>query len=75
LIKAGGRVREFNFRRPTGSTGEIFYVDVTDEKGERYHFSLVREGEHWRLPEAKLPPWMMLIEKKLEEAIKESETR
>ena len=66
-------MREFNFRRPTRSTVETFFVDVADEKGERFHFSLIRDDEHWRFADAKLPTWIKSIEKKLEEAIQENE--
>jgi hypothetical protein len=72
LIKAGDRVREFNFRRPTRSSDETYYIDVADEKGERYKFSMALVNDEWKLPESKLPPWIKSIEKKLEEVIKEN---
>ena len=69
LIKAGDRVREFNFRKPTRQEGETIFVDVADEKGDRHHFSLVREGQRWRFHDTKLPVWISSIESKLVEAI------
>ena len=74
MIKAGGRVREFNFRRSTHQDDEPFFVDVADEKGERCQFSMALHDGLWRLTGAILPGWVVSAEKELRQAIVEMET-
>jgi hypothetical protein len=39
LVKAEGRLREFNFRKFQGENSEmLFSVDVVDDRGEPNHF-------------------------------------
>lgn len=71
LVKAGDRLREFNFRRLPGNPSEIFHVDVSDERGSRLMFKMHREEpDNWRIDEAdRLPNWVYEAENKLSEAI------
>ena len=43
LIKVDGRLREFNFRKMTQSSGIQFSVDVSDDKGNRIMLWLQKE--------------------------------
>ena len=58
LIKAGGRLREFNFRRSQGSIGPMFTVDVADEKGERRYLVFRQEDKRWKLEGNKPEAWI-----------------
>jgi len=47
LIKAGGRLREFNFRKSQGLRDDMFTVDVASETGERYYIIFRLKDHHW----------------------------
>jgi hypothetical protein len=72
IIKINGRLWEFNFRKlPIG--GNQFHVDVTDEKGRRLFFNLLRdETGSWRSNTSGLPEWVVQSEKVLGNVIEES---
>jgi hypothetical protein len=72
LIKSGGRLREFNFRRHRGVSGLEFRVDVSDEKGERYYLDFDEVDSHWRWDEESMPVWITESIPKLEETIRHS---
>ena len=57
-IKAGGRLREFNFLKMTNSTSPSFNVDVSDERGRRHHFLLTYGSEGWKMDGEGLPGWI-----------------
>jgi hypothetical protein len=59
LLKAGGRLREFNFRKLTDQTdGDWFHVDVADERGDRIIFRL---STSLKAASASLPPWVIEV--------------
>jgi len=68
LVKAGDRVREFNFRK-LKSPEEQFTVNVCDERGERIQFGLRKEEGAWRLSSSSLPPWILQTEEKIGEEV------
>ena len=49
LIKAGGRLREFNFRKSQGPEGPLFTVDVADPNGGRHYLLFRLENDQWVL--------------------------
>jgi hypothetical protein len=59
LLKAGGRLREFNFRKLTDKPEEgWFHVDVADERGDRIIFQLAPG----HMPTGMvLPPWVLEV--------------
>ncbi|HVY76626.1 MAG TPA: hypothetical protein VG890_17475 [Puia sp.] len=73
LIKADGRLREFNFRKINGGLqGELFTVDVSDDRGNRIMFRLYKEGNEWAiLPEQSLPEWVTVSVPRFNESIEE----
>jgi len=73
LIKANGRLREFNFLKADGPETGYYKVDVSDESGRRYMFTMYPEGDEWKLKEAALPPWIREAETLLEAAISEED--
>ncbi len=55
-LKAGGRVREFNFLK-VGSSAPSFEVDVADERGDRHMFLLSFE-DGWKIKGGDVPAWV-----------------
>lgn len=69
LVKAGDRLREFNFRKFSGPA-KIIHVDVSDERGSRHMFKMLRsDADHWKIDDKNLPGWIYEAEEKLSEAI------
>jgi hypothetical protein len=58
LIKAGGQLHEFNFRRSTGAEGPMFTVDVADPKGSRHYMIFRLENKRWVLKTKNVPEWI-----------------
>ncbi len=71
LVKAGERLREFNFRKLRDPSEERFTVNVCDERGDRIHFIVQKKEEEWKITTAGLPPWIAQNENKLRQAIEE----
>jgi hypothetical protein len=71
LVKADGRLREFNFRKLKSPEKELFVVNVCNEQGDRIHFSMQKEEENWRILPGQLPSWILQNENMLDEGIKE----
>lgn len=69
LIKAEGRLREFNFRKTGTGIEEKCSVDTVDDRGNRIIFSMFREGGTWKLSSTLLPKWICQYEDQLHEAI------
>lgn len=72
LIKANGRLKEFNFRK-SNPQGKIYEVDVSDEQGNRFMFNMQLGDDGWKLKGALLPLWVSEVENSLESAILEEE--
>jgi hypothetical protein len=72
VIKAGGRLREFNFRKVRGLEQETFTVDTVDDRGNRLLLRMQKDGgNHWAIVQQMLPGWIPESEDKLSEAIEE----
>jgi hypothetical protein len=72
LVKAGDRLREFNFRKLPGNPSD-FHVDVSDERGSRHVFKMRKEQEdQWKIENENLPNWIYEAEKKLGDAIEDA---
>jgi hypothetical protein len=70
LIKAGGRLREFNFRRLRQLEEEIFSVDTVDDRGNRILFYMRKDNNsNWSISPQPLPTWVTENEAKLNEQI------
>ncbi len=69
LVKAGDRVREFNFRKLRNPEEEQFSVNVCDERGDRILFNLHKEEGAWRVGPESLPPWIVQNEHKISDAV------
>jgi hypothetical protein len=71
VIKAEGRMREFNFRKPNGREPAPTTVDVSDDRGHRIVFQMHREDNNWKIVPQSLPSWIMQLENKFSEMIEE----
>lgn len=73
LIKADGRLREFNFRKPDGLQEGVFSVDVADEYGNRLLFKMQKDEYGWKIAEeiTELPDWVLASAQMLHEKIEE----
>ena len=70
VIKLGDRLREFNFRRIPGS--DNYSINVSDDKGQRILFNLLKSSESsWVIEGQNLPLWLQFSESVLGAAIAE----
>jgi len=69
LIKAGGRLREFNFRKLRQLEEDIFSVDTVDDRGNRIIFYMHKKASGWTIIPQPLPAWISENENKLHEQI------
>ena len=72
LVKADGRLREFNFRK---RNPELYDTDVCDERGNRYVFKMVREADEWVIGTKDLPAWLTESQHLIHQALAEEESR
>jgi hypothetical protein len=72
LVKAEGRLREFNFRKYRGEEGELlFSVDVVDDRGNRIIFKMKKEDGGWKILPGQLPQWVISNERNFHDLIEE----
>jgi hypothetical protein len=72
LIKAEGRLREFNFRKINSIKDGHFTVDVCDDRGNRKIFNMKKTDAQWDIvPEDGLPEWIIANQQKLHDSIEE----
>ena len=71
LVKAGGRLREFNFRKMRQLEEDVFSVDTADDRGNRILFYMTKSGNGgWAIAQNQpLPTWITENEDKLREQI------
>ncbi len=58
-IKAGGRLKEFNFLKLNNTQIPTYSVDVSDERGKRHIFLLINDGGDWKISGEGLPEWVI----------------
>jgi hypothetical protein len=73
LVKAEGRLREFNFRRKQQDGIPVYEVDVSDERGNRHYFSLAQQDQQWSVNPKFLPSWIASVMPQLPAVIREQE--
>jgi hypothetical protein len=71
LLKADGRLREFNFRKLGGLLKGMFGVDVVDDRGNRLIFKMQKEDSNWKIVEQDVPVWIADSSANLHEKIEE----
>jgi len=73
LIKAGDKLREFNFRQTYLNDDSRYTVDVPDDKGNRIMFSIYRNADAaWKVAAQLMPIWVHNAEQELATAIEEN---
>ena len=65
LLKAEGRLREFNFRSSDNKGKIVFHVDVTDDRNNRILFRMHKEDSSWKIQSQELPGWVIKNEANL----------
>lgn len=72
LLKAEGRLREFNFRKLSGLHEGLMTVDVSDDRGNRIMFTMQKNGNGWSFYQVPLlPEWILDNEQSLSGMIEE----
>jgi hypothetical protein len=71
LIKANGKLKEFNFRKINDQKKEQFTVDVVDERDSRVFFNVKKIDNNWKIIEIPLPNWILENESNFNEIIEE----
>jgi hypothetical protein len=71
LVKAGGRLREFNFRKVNKPDNEFFAVNVVDDRGDRIFFNMQKDQSGWKFSSSVIPAWIGQQEDQLSKAIED----
>ena len=72
LVKAAGRLREFNFTKYRGEDGQpMFSIDVVDQYGNRIIFHMQRDAESWKIVDENIPSWISSNEQSFHDLIEE----
>ena len=71
LIKANGKLKEFNFLKINDQKDNLFTVDVVDERDSRVFFNIKKIDESWKIIESPLPEWIMENESSFSKIIEE----
>jgi hypothetical protein len=72
LLKADGKLREFNFTKQTRPRQPIvFSIDVTDNRFQRVYFDMLKENDSWKIVQEQIPVWVMENESILHKLIEE----
>ena len=73
ILKVGERKFEFNFRKRP-SPFPHYHVDVTDERGTRVAFTMIKaQGKGWTSEGTGVPLWVVASEASLGKVIEEEE--
>jgi len=72
LIKAEGRLREFNFRNHRSVLQQnVCSINVTDDRGNRIIFEMQKQENGWKIAQTQLPPWILENENNFQQLIEE----
>ena len=69
LLKAGGHLKEFNFRKSSSLSGVLFMVDVAELNGSRQYLMFRQENDQWVLKTMGVPDWLTEVLPRIREAI------
>jgi hypothetical protein len=62
LIKIEGRLREFNFWKKSDM---VYEIDVSDDRGDRYYFEMVKKENSWEMKDKSLRRWLSKFEEEI----------
>jgi hypothetical protein len=71
LLKTEGRLREFNFRKANNQNESFFSVDVSDDRGNRIIFKMLKKEGKWQIVPQPLPEWIREKEETFNNLIEE----
>jgi hypothetical protein len=71
VVKAGDRLREFNFNKKHGESEPFVDVNVCNERGDRIFFRMEKKDAEWTILTQQLPPWLTQSEKNISKAVEE----
>jgi len=71
LVKAGGRLRKFNFRKLKSTEQDTMTVNVCDDRGDRILFNMLKRETDWQIMQDNLPAWIKQNETGLRQALEE----
>lgn len=66
LIPVNSRQREFNFRK---RSSELYDGDVTNERGERFYFKMLKQNDQWIMAGEQNPAWLLNSEPLISQGI------
>lgn len=70
VMKAGDKMREFNFRLASANDDTRYTIDVPDDKGNRIIFSMFKNADgEWKIAAQLMPLWIHEAEQMLASAI------
>jgi hypothetical protein len=72
LVKADGRLHEFNFRKLYALQEGLFNVDVADDRGNRIIFKMQKKNTDWKITDEHIPQWVTKVEQQLSGVIEET---
>lgn len=75
LVKAGDRLREFNFRKLRNPNEDQLTVNVCDERGERILFDMQKQEGAWKISSGNPPAWIKQSETRICQAVEQELTR
>jgi hypothetical protein len=70
LVKIGGRLCEFNFRKRGSSH---YDVDASDDRGNRHFFKMEKLEGSWKIPGTGVPDWLLKNETLINDAIEKED--
>lgn len=70
VVKAGNRLREFNFNQCSPEQASL-EVNVCTEKGDRIFFRMEKADTQWTISPSNLPAWILQDEQNLSRALDE----
>ena len=62
LIKIDGHLREFNFWKKSDT---IYENDVSDDRGDRFYFEMIKKDNSWEMKDKNLPRWLSNYEEEI----------
>lgn len=72
IIKAMGRLREFNFLKHNSGSEGYFHVDTVDDRSNRIVFNMYNKDDAWKIQQVpSLPSWILETENHLQKVIEE----
>jgi hypothetical protein len=74
LIKADGKLREFNFRKTQSEGNPIYNINVSDERGNRLYFVVVKLEDRWIIGQLDVPGWIREASPHFHDAIEQYES-